>query len=100
MTTLVFLEHHDGALQKGALGVLAKAASLGDADAVIVGEGAKSLAAQAGKYGAKKVWACEDAEVAQPLILDGTFLQAVQGVGHSDLLRDECADYAQRKSRH
>ncbi len=67
MATLVFLEHHGSDLQKGALGVLSKAASLGDVDAVIVGEGAKSLAAQAGKYGAKKVWACEDAEVAQPL---------------------------------
>jgi len=67
MATLVFLESHDGQLQKGALGALAKAASLGDADAVIAGEGARSLAAQAGRYGAKKVWACEDAEVAQPL---------------------------------
>jgi len=67
MATLVFLEHHGSELQKGSLGVLAKAASLGDVDAVIVGDAAKSLAAQAGKYGAKKVWACEDAEVAQPL---------------------------------
>jgi electron transfer flavoprotein alpha subunit len=67
MATLVFLEHHGSDLQKGALGVLAKAASLGGADAVIVGEGAKSLAAQAGKYGAAKVWICEDSEVAQPL---------------------------------
>jgi electron transfer flavoprotein alpha subunit len=67
MATLVFLESHSGELQKGSLGVLSKAASLGDVDAVIVGEGAKSLAAQAGKYGAKKVWACEDTEVAQPL---------------------------------
>ncbi|HUZ15838.1 MAG TPA: electron transfer flavoprotein subunit alpha/FixB family protein [Gaiellaceae bacterium] len=67
MPTLVFLEHHGDALQKGSLGVLAKAASLGGADAVIAGEGAKSLAAQAGRYGAAKVWACEDSEVAQPL---------------------------------
>jgi electron transfer flavoprotein alpha subunit len=67
MPTLVFLEHHGSDLQKGALGVLAKAASLGDADAVIIGEGAKELASRAGAYGAKKVWACEDAEVAQPL---------------------------------
>ncbi|HEY2354199.1 MAG TPA: electron transfer flavoprotein subunit alpha/FixB family protein [Gaiellaceae bacterium] len=67
MSTLVFLESHGGELQKGSLGVLSKAASLGDVDAVIVGEGAKSLASQAGRYGAKKVWACEDAEVAQPL---------------------------------
>ncbi|MDX6481467.1 MAG: electron transfer flavoprotein alpha subunit [Gaiellaceae bacterium] len=67
MSTLVFLEHHGSDLQKGSLGVLTKAASLGDVDAVIAGEGAKSLAVRAGKYGAKKVWACEDAEVAQPL---------------------------------
>jgi electron transfer flavoprotein alpha subunit len=67
LSTLVFLENHGDALQKGALGVLSKAASLGEVDAVIAGDGAKSLAAEAGKYGAKKVWACEDAEVAQPL---------------------------------
>jgi electron transfer flavoprotein alpha subunit len=67
VATLVFLEHHGGELQKGALGVLSKAASLGGADVVIAGEGARSLAAQAGRYGAAKVWACEDAEVAQPL---------------------------------
>jgi electron transfer flavoprotein alpha subunit len=67
MKTLVFLEHHGSELQKGALGVLSKAASLGGADAVIAGEGAKSLAAQAGRYGAAKVWVCEEAEVAQPL---------------------------------
>ena len=29
MTTLVFLEHHEGELQKGSLGVLAKAVQLG-----------------------------------------------------------------------
>ena len=69
MPTLVFLEHHGDELQKGALGVLAKAASLGDGDvgAVIVGAGARSLAGEAGTYGAAKVWACEDDEVAQPL---------------------------------
>ena len=37
MRVLVFLEHHGGELAKGSLGVLAKAASLGDADAVVVG---------------------------------------------------------------
>jgi electron transfer flavoprotein alpha subunit len=67
MATLVFLEHHGDTLQKGSLGVLSKAVSLGDVDAVLAGEGAKSLAAQAGRYGAKKVWACEDAQVSQPL---------------------------------
>ena len=41
MATLVFVEHHGGELQKGALGVLAKAASLGDVAAVIAGAGAR-----------------------------------------------------------
>ena len=69
MAMLVFLESHGGELQKGSLGVLAKAASLGDGDvaAVIAGEGARALAAEAGKFGAAKVWICEDAEVAQPV---------------------------------
>ena len=40
MRFLVFLEHHDGKLQKDSLGVLAKAASLGDigVDAAEAGE--------------------------------------------------------------
>ncbi|TML77357.1 MAG: electron transfer flavoprotein subunit alpha/FixB family protein [Actinobacteria bacterium] len=69
MSTLVFLEHHGNELQKGSLGVLARAASLGvgDVAAVIAGEGARALAAEAGTYGASKVWVCEDGEVAQPL---------------------------------
>jgi electron transfer flavoprotein alpha subunit len=69
MSTLVFLESHGDELQKGSLGVLAKAATLGDVDvaAVIAGKGARALAAEAGKFGAAKVWVCEDAEVAQPL---------------------------------
>src|SRR5205809_3867955 len=48
MSILVFLEHHGDELQKGALGVLTKAATLGDADvaAIIVGEGAKALAGE------------------------------------------------------
>jgi electron transfer flavoprotein alpha subunit len=69
VSVVVFVEHHGNELQKGSLGVLGKAASLGDGDvaAVIAGEGARSLAAEAGKFGAAKVWICEDAEVAQPL---------------------------------
>jgi electron transfer flavoprotein alpha subunit len=69
MPTLVFVEHYGSELEKGSLGVLAKAASLGDGDvgALIAGEGARSLAGQAGEFGAAKLWACEDAEVAQPL---------------------------------
>ena len=36
MATLVFLESHGAELQKGALGVLAKAASLGDGEVAAV----------------------------------------------------------------
>jgi electron transfer flavoprotein alpha subunit len=67
MSTLVFLEHHGGELQKGSLGVLAKAASLGDADAVLVGGGVSALAAEAGTYGAKKVHVADDASLDPPL---------------------------------
>jgi electron transfer flavoprotein alpha subunit len=67
MSILVFVEHHDGELQKGSLGVLAKAASLGDADAVLVGEGVRELAGGAGRYGAKTVHVADDASLAAPL---------------------------------
>jgi len=67
MSTLVFLEHHGGELQKGSLGVLAKAALLGDADAVLVGGGVSALAAEAGTYGAKKVHVADDASLDPPL---------------------------------
>ncbi|HJQ50455.1 MAG TPA: electron transfer flavoprotein subunit alpha/FixB family protein [Gaiellaceae bacterium] len=67
MATLVFLEHHGDELQRGALGVLAKAASLGDVAALVAGPGAKALSGEAGNYGAAKVWVCEDEGVAQPV---------------------------------
>jgi electron transfer flavoprotein alpha subunit len=67
VSILVFLEHHDGEVQKGSLGVLAKAASLGDADAVLVGDGVRELAAAAGRYGAKNVHVADDASLAAPL---------------------------------
>ena len=61
--TLVFLEHHDGAVQKGALGVLAKAASVGDAHGVVVGSGVRSVADGVGTT----VWVAEDERLASPL---------------------------------
>jgi electron transfer flavoprotein alpha subunit len=67
MSILVFVEHHGDELQKGSLGVLAKAASLGDADAVLVGEGVRELAADAGRHGAKVVHVADDASLAAPL---------------------------------
>jgi electron transfer flavoprotein alpha subunit len=69
MSILVFLEQHGNELQKGSLGVLSKAATLGDGDvaAVIVGENAKALASEAGKFGAAKVHVAEDAPLQQAL---------------------------------
>jgi electron transfer flavoprotein alpha subunit len=65
--SLVFLEHYQGALEKGGLGVLGKAASLGDAAGVVLGEGAAEVAAGAGAFGAAKVYACDAPELASPL---------------------------------
>lgn len=67
MTTLVFLEHHGGALEKGGLGVLSKAASLGDVAGVVLGEEAAAIGAGAGAFGASKVYACQAPELAAPL---------------------------------
>jgi electron transfer flavoprotein alpha subunit len=67
--TLVFLEHHGDELQKGALGVLSKAASLGDAEVAgaLVGSGVKALASEAGKFGAAKVYVADDPALEAPL---------------------------------
>ena len=68
MPTLVFLEHHDGELQKGSLGVLAKAASLGeDVTGVVLGAGVAELAPQAGKFGAKRILVVDDPALEAPL---------------------------------
>jgi len=69
MSILVFLEHHGNELQKGALGVLTKAASLGDSDvaAVLVGGGVKALASEAGTFGAGKVFVADDDAFEPPL---------------------------------
>lgn len=68
MKTLVFLEHHEGKLQKDSLGVLGKAASLGgEAEAVLLGEGVEGLASEAGKHGASRVYVADDVLLAAPL---------------------------------
>jgi electron transfer flavoprotein alpha subunit len=68
LNTLVFLEHHGGELLKGSLGVLSKAATLGDdVSALVAGSGVRELAAEAGKYGAKKVYVADDAQLEAPL---------------------------------
>jgi electron transfer flavoprotein alpha subunit len=69
MSVLVFLEHHSGQLQKDSLGVLSKAATLGDPDvsAVVLGAGVETLAEEAGKFGAARVYVAEDAALEAPL---------------------------------
>jgi len=69
MSVLVFLEHHGSELQRGSLGVLSKAASLGHGEvaAVLVGGGVKALASEAGTFGAGKVFVAEDETLEPPL---------------------------------
>jgi len=67
-TTLVFLEHHEGELQKGSLGVLSKAATLGgEVAGVVLGPGAAEVASVAGDHGATTVHVAEDPALAAPL---------------------------------
>jgi electron transfer flavoprotein alpha subunit len=68
VSTLVFLEHHDGQIQKGALGVLARAVALGgEVAGVVVGHGVGEVAAAAGAYGATKVYVVDAPEFEAPL---------------------------------
>jgi electron transfer flavoprotein alpha subunit len=67
MSTLVFVEHHGAELQKGSLSVLAKAATLGDVSAVLIGGGVRALAPEAARYGAAKVHVAEDDSLEPPL---------------------------------
>lgn len=70
MSVLVFLEHHGRDLSKGSLGVLAKAAALGDGEvaAVLVGAGPlAALAAEAGRFGAITVYVAENDSFDPPL---------------------------------
>jgi electron transfer flavoprotein alpha subunit len=61
--TLVFLEHHDGAIQKNSLAVLSKAASVGEAHGVVIGSGVRDVASSIGTT----VWVADDERVAAPL---------------------------------
>jgi electron transfer flavoprotein alpha subunit len=69
MSMLVFLEHHGDELLKSSLAVLSKAATLGDGDlaGVIAGSDVRTLADEAGKFGAAKVYVAEDAQLEAPL---------------------------------
>jgi len=64
---LVFLEHYHGQFEKGGLGVLSMAATLGDASGVALGPGGNELAPTAGAYGAAKVYVSEAEAFASPL---------------------------------
>jgi electron transfer flavoprotein alpha subunit len=65
---LVFVEHHEGRLEKDSLGVLSKAASLGgEVEAVLLGSDVNELAGEAGKYGAKRVHVDDDVLLDKPL---------------------------------
>jgi len=70
VSVLVFLEHHNGELAKGPLGVLAKGAALGDgavAGVLIGGGSLDTLAAEAGKFGATTVYVVQDDALDAPL---------------------------------
>ncbi|HSI97411.1 MAG TPA: electron transfer flavoprotein subunit alpha/FixB family protein [Gaiellaceae bacterium] len=64
---LVYLDYHEGELEKGSLGVLSRAASLDDAAGVVLGPGAADVAAKAGAFGASKVYALEHEALAAPV---------------------------------
>jgi electron transfer flavoprotein alpha subunit len=68
MPTLVFVEDHEGEPVKGSLGVLAKAAQLGDdVAAVLLGSGVEGLAEEVGRHGASRVLVAEDPALEAPL---------------------------------
>ena len=69
MRKLVFLEHHGNELLKSSLGVLSKAASLGDDQlaGVVAGANVRALAEEAGKFGAAKVYVAEATQLEAPL---------------------------------
>jgi len=68
VSTLVFLEHHEGEIVRNALGVLAKAAQLGaDVAGVVAGAAVGELAREAGKFSATKVFVADDPVFESPL---------------------------------
>jgi electron transfer flavoprotein alpha subunit len=66
--TLVYVEDHEEEPVKGSLGVLAKAAQLGDdVTAVLCGSGVAKLAEQVGRHGASRVLVADDPGLESPL---------------------------------
>jgi electron transfer flavoprotein alpha subunit len=69
MPILVYVEHHEGEPQNASLGVLSKAAQLGDDEvaAVLVGAEVAPIAEQVAKFGASRVLVAEDPALEAPL---------------------------------
>jgi len=68
MSTLVYVEDHEGEPVQGSLGVLSKAAQLDDeVTAVLCGSGLEGLAEGVGRHGASKVLVADDAALEAPL---------------------------------
>jgi electron transfer flavoprotein alpha subunit len=66
--TLVFLEHHDGAITKPSLAVLSRASRLsGEVCGLIAGAGVRELASAAGTFGASAVFVADDDRLSAPL---------------------------------
>ena len=86
MTFLVFLEHHAGGLEKGGLGVLAKAASLGDSAGVVIGPAAREVATQAGAFGASRVYTLESEAPPLPQPRVDAFATLVEKTGADTVL--------------
>ncbi len=87
--TLVFLEHHGNELQRAALGVLSKAATLdGEVAGVVLGSGVTEAASQAGSYGASAVWVCDEPrlEAALPQPRVDALAQLVRAEGFDTVL--------------
>jgi electron transfer flavoprotein alpha subunit len=68
VSTLVYVEDHEGEFSRPSLGVLSKAAELGDeVAAVLCGSGVRGLAPEAGRYGARRAYVADDPALEQPL---------------------------------
>jgi electron transfer flavoprotein alpha subunit len=68
MPALVYVEDHEGELNKGSLGVLSRVGRLGgEVAAVLCGSGVKELAAQTGRYGAARAYVADDPALEHPL---------------------------------
>ena len=68
MSTVVYVEQHEGEAQRDSLGLLSQAAGLGsDVCAVVLGEQAAAVAAGLGAYGATRVYVADSPALASPL---------------------------------